>query len=47
MWDAVNTKNQEIISSDMTFIDEQVCISFLKNTSNFEVGTCNEFYRPI
>ena len=33
MWDAVNTKNQEIISSDMTFIDEQVCISFLKNTS--------------
>ena len=22
MWDALNTNNQEIISSDMTFIDE-------------------------
>ena len=28
MWDAVNRNNQEIISSDMILIDEQVCISF-------------------
>ena len=28
MWDAVNRNNQEIISSNMILIDEQVCISF-------------------
>ena len=28
MWDAINRNNQEIISSDMILIDEQVCISF-------------------
>ena len=33
MWDAINRNNQEIISSDMILIDEQVCISFKKNTS--------------
>ena len=32
MWDAVNRNNQEIISSDMILIDEQVCISFKKKT---------------
>ena len=32
MWDAVNRNNQEIISSDMILIDEQVCISFYKKT---------------
>ena len=33
MWGAVNRNNQEIISSDMILIDEQVCISLKKNTS--------------
>ena len=99
MWDVVNTNNQDLIISDMTFIDEQVCISFFKKhiktflinyidyslyipttnvfylqnnaihsaihknisknlkhflpkgqlyaLSNFEVGTYNEFCRPI
>ena len=29
MWDAINSKNNEIISLDMILIDEQVCFSFI------------------
>ena len=29
MWDAINSKNNEITSLDMILIDEQVCFSFI------------------